>query len=156
MAVVEFARHICGIDNAISAEFESDPSLNGRGGSHKVIDYLKGQSEEHDKGGSMRLGAYTCFMKEGSLAHRLYRKECVQERHRHRLEFNNKYKGIFEEKGMVFSGLNKEKGLVEIMELPQNSWFLAVQFHPEFRSKPLSPHPLFVSFISASLQNRLK
>ena len=150
MAVLEFARHVCLIKNAVSGEFESSIDPN-KSPAEKVIDYMEGQSEAQDKGASMRLGAYACLLKEGSLARRLYQKECVQERHRHRFEFNNKYKEMFEEKGMVFSGFNPEKELVEIIELPKLAWFLAVQFHPEFRSKPLSPHPLFASFIGSAL-----
>ena len=150
---MEFARHVCLIKNAVSGEFESSTGQNGVS-ARKVIDYMEGQSDGQDKGASMRLGAYACRTKENSLARRLYQKECVYERHRHRFEFNNQFKALFEEKGMVFSGLNKEKGLVEIIELPQHAWFLAVQFHPEFRSKPLSPHPLFASFISSALKKR--
>ena len=152
MAVLEFARHVCGLSGAVSGEFVSSQD-EGEGLAPRVIDYLEDQSEGRDKGGSMRLGAYACKTKEGSLARRLYQKECVYERHRHRFEFNNKFKALFEDKGMVFSGLNLEKQLVEIIELPQHAWFLAVQFHPEFRSKPLSPHPLFASFISSALKS---
>ena len=152
MAVLEFARHVCLMKNAVSGEFE--PDVKGQNGAPamRVIDYMEGQSDGQDKGASMRLGAYACRTKEGSLARRLYQTEYVSERHRHRFEFNNKFKAFFEKKGMVFSGVNQEKGLVEIIELPQHPWFLAVQFHPEFRSKPLSPHPLFVSFISSALK----
>ncbi len=155
MAALEFARHVCGLPNAVSGEFESAVNLKDGNGAlpvNKVIDYMEGQSGDQDKGGSMRLGAYPCFMKKGSLAHRLYQKECVSERHRHRFEFNNKFRALFEEKGMVFSGVNREKNLVEIMEWPEHPWFLATQFHPEFRSRPLNPHPLFSSFISSALK----
>ena len=155
MAALEFARHVCGIPNAVSGEFESSMSLKDDNGGlvlNKVIDYMEGQSGNQNMGGSMRLGAYPCFMKKGSLAYRLYQKECVYERHRHRFEFNNKFRALFEEKGMVFSGVNREKGLVEIMEWPEHPWFLATQFHPEFRSRPLNPHPLFSSFISSALK----
>ena len=151
MAVLEFARHVCGLKNAVSREFESSINHQGSVVVNKVIDYMAGQSESQDKGASMRLGAYACWTEKDSLARRLYQKECVYERHRHRFEFNNEYKEIFEKQGMVFSGLNKENGLVEILELPKHPWFLAVQFHPEFRSKPLNPHPLFASFIATAL-----
>lgn len=148
MAVLEFARHVCGIEDANSSEFEtvhSGPIKN------KVIDYMEGQSGDQEKGGSMRLGSYACYLVKKSLAYSVYKSECVNERHRHRFEFNNHFKPVFESKGMVFSGINKKKELVEIIEIPKHPWFLAVQFHPEFQSKPLEPHPLFSSFVSAAL-----
>ena len=148
MAVLEFARHVCGITDAVSSEFETVRSSSQN---NRVIDYMEGQSGDQNKGGSMRLGSYVCHLKKGSRAYSVYNSECVQERHRHRFEFNNKFKCLFEEKGMVFSGLYKEKELVEIIEIPQHPWFLAVQFHPEFQSRPLEPHPLFSSFVSAAL-----
>ncbi len=148
MAVLEFARHVCGIEDANSSEFEtteSDPMKN------KVIDYMEGQSNERKKGGSMRLGSYACHLRKNSLAHSVYKSDCIHERHRHRFEFNNRFKKEFEDKGMVFSGIHRQKELVEIIEIPDHLWFLAVQFHPEFQSRPLEPHPLFSSFISAAL-----
>ena len=148
MAVLEFARHVCGIEDANSSEFElvhSGPMKN------KVIDYMEGQSGDREKGASMRLGSYACHLMKDSLAHFIYKSECVHERHRHRFEFNNHFKKVFESKGMVFSGIYKQKELVEIIEIPKHPWFLAVQFHPEFQSKPLKPHPLFCSFVSATL-----
>ena len=150
IAVLEFARHVCDIKDASSSEFENTPT----GGSikNKVIDYMEGQSGDREKGGSMRLGSYACHLKKDSKAHSIYKRDCVQERHRHRFEFNNQFKTLLEEKGMVFSGINEDKKLVEIIEIPTHPWFLAVQFHPEFQSKPLKPHPLFSSFISAVLR----
>ena len=100
----------------------------------------------------MRLGAYPCKIKKASLAHKIYKKSLVQERHRHRYEFNNKYRGLFEKKGMVFSGIYPKGNLVEIAELPGHPYFIAVQFHPEFKSKPDRPHPLFRDFIGAALK----
>ena len=148
MAVLEFARHICGMKEASSSEFKTVRSDSKE---NNVIDYTEGQSDQKEKGGSMRLGSYDCHLMKSSKAYSVYKSEYIHERHRHRFEFNNKFKNLFEEKGMVFSGINKERKLVEIIEIPQHPWFLAVQFHPEFQSKPLEPHPLFSSFISATL-----
>ena len=149
MAVLEFARHVCGIADASSSEFKA---IHSHSKDNKVIDYMEGQSGDREKGGSMRLGSYACYLEKNSRAYSVYKNECIYERHRHRFEFNNKFKALFESKGMFFSGINKEKGLVEIIEIPEHPWFLAVQFHPEFQSKPLKPHPLFSSFISAALR----
>ena len=150
MAVLEFARHVCNIKDAISGEFETHSTSDSV--KNKVIDYMEGQSGDRVKGASMRLGSYPCYLKKNSKAYSIYKQDCVQERHRHRFEFNNKFKTVLEEKGMVFSGMDKEGGLVEIIEFPKHPWFLAVQFHPEFQSKPLKPHPLFSSFIAAALR----
>ena len=145
-AILEFARNVCGISKAASSEFDSSPLLE------YLIDYMPDQSRSGEKGGSMRLGSYNCLLHKDSKAYSIYKKALIQERHRHRLEFNNKFKTALEEKGLRFSGLNEESNLVEIIELPAHPWFLAVQFHPEFQSKPLKPHPLFASFIKAVLQ----
>ena len=147
MAAVEFARHVCGIKKATSAEFESD--LDNK---YKVIDYAVGQSAVSHKGASMRLGSYACKLHSSSLAKKIYGADCIFERHRHRLEFNNKFKDLFEKKGLLCSGVNPDSRLVEIMEIPEHPWFVIVQFHPEFQSRPQKPHPLFLSFISASLK----
>ena len=147
MAILEFARNVCSMKEAISTEFEDKSILPA---SQQVIDLMSEQSEEQPKGGSMRLGSYACHLKENSLAHKIYGKSCVFERHRHRFEFNNRFKSAFENKGMVFSGINKEKNLTEIIEIPTHHWFIGVQFHPEFQSKPFQPHPLFASFIGAA------
>jgi len=107
---------------------------------------------DSEKGGSMRLGAYPCRIEEGTLALEAYNKKLIYERHRHRYEFNNAYIDILGKAGLVFSGVSPDKGLVEIVELKGHPWFLGCQFHPEFRSKPMDPHPLFREFIKASLR----
>ncbi len=147
MAVVEFARNACGLKDAYSSEFRENAE-------HPVIHIMEGQKEVDTKGGTMRLGAYPCSLKEKSLARRIYGKAEIDERHRHRFEFNNAYRQTLESAGLVFSGVNPELDLVEIVELPDHPWFLAGQFHPEFKSRPMDPHPLFESFVGASLKNR--
>ncbi len=144
LAVVEFARNVCGIQDANSAEFVPD-------GPAPVVHLMEGQKKVTHKGGSMRLGAYPCTLKAGSLAARAYDAEEVSERHRHRFEFNNAYREILQEKGMVLSGLSPDGQLVEVVELTDHPWFLGCQFHPEFKSRPYSPHPLFASFIGAAV-----
>jgi len=104
----------------------------------------------------MRLGAYPCRLKEGTLAHQAYGAPAISERHRHRYEFNNRYKEVLEEKGLVFSGISPNGELVEIVELPDHPWFVGCQFHPEFKSRPMNAHPLFREFIRASLENSKK
>ncbi len=147
LAAIEFARNVCGIQNATSREF----TVNGKGPHNYVIDIMEEQKQTNIKGGTMRLGAYPCHIKKGSLAHQVYQSENIMERHRHRYEFNNKFRAIFEKHGMGLSGICEERDLVEIVELPGHPWFLGVQFHPEFKSKPLSPHPLFTQFVRAAL-----
>ncbi len=142
-AVIEFARHVCGFAGANSTEFKQTK--------YPVISLLEEQKEHKNLGGTMRLGAYPCKIKKGTLAFKVYGKEMIQERHRHRYEFNNQYKKLFESKGMVFSGIYPQKGLVEIIELKSHPYFIAVQFHPEFKSKPDIAHPLFKEFIKAAL-----
>ncbi|MEQ8279798.1 MAG: CTP synthase [Deltaproteobacteria bacterium] len=144
MAVVEYARTVCGLDGANSREFSNGP--------HAVIDLMESQKEVVDKGGSMRLGAYPCSNVEGSLAARTYGALQISERHRHRYEVNNDYRERLENAGMVISGTSPDKSLVEIIELPNHPWFLGCQFHPEFKSKPYKPHPLFSGFIKAALE----
>ena len=151
LAAVEFARHVCQMTNAGSSEFESDLKED-----YRVIDYMPGQSSVNNKGASMRLGSYLCRLKPGSLAEQIYGCDRIFERHRHRFEFNGQFKNTFEKNGMFCSGVNPDSGLVEIMEIPEHPWFMAVQFHPEFQSRPLQSHPLFESFISASLQKKSK
>ena len=151
MAAIEFARNMCQIASAGSSEFESDLK-----GEHRVIDYMPEQSSIDQKGASMRLGSYPCRLKSGSLAEKIYGRDHIFERHRHRFEFNSKFKKLFEEKGMLCSGINPDSGLVEVMEISKHPWFVAVQFHPEFQSRPLQSHPLFASFVTASLQERSK
>jgi len=144
-AVIEFARNKCKLENSNSTEFDPDTP-------YPVIDYLPGQKEIKDKGGSMRLGAYPCVLEEESLAHRAYGTESISERHRHRYEVNNKYRGIFEKNGLKVSGISPDGSLVEIIELNDHPWFLGGQFHPEFKSSPRQPHPLFKDFIRAAFQ----
>ncbi|HEY6105423.1 MAG TPA: CTP synthase [Anaeromyxobacteraceae bacterium] len=147
MAVIEFARNVLGLERANSLEFdEATP--------HPVVTIMEAQRAVADKGGTMRLGSYPCKLKEGTKARELYGQELIHERHRHRYEFNNAYKAQFEAAGMVFSGLNVELGLVEMIELPDHPHFLGCQFHPEFKSKPFRPHPLFAGFIRAALAFR--
>jgi CTP synthase len=148
MAVVEFARNVCGLSGANSTEF--DPNSP-----HPVIDLMEAQKGIEKKGATMRLGAYPCVLQDDSLAAKVYGKKKISERHRHRYEFNNKYRDIFAEKGMALSGLSPDLSLVEIVELKDHPWFLGCQFHPEFKSRPMESHPLFKGFIKAALQNRL-
>jgi len=142
-AVIEFARNAAGIEGANSTEF--NPDTPG-----PVIDYLPGQKENTRIGGTLRLGGCPCSIREGTLAEAAYREKQVSERHRHRYEFNNDYIAVLEKAGMVFSGINEEDDLVEMVELKDHPWFVAVQFHPEFKSRPTRPHPLFRDFIGAA------
>ena len=146
-AVIEFARNICGLKRANSTEFDRKTKF-------PVISLLEEQRHIKDMGGTMRLGTYPCKIKNKTLAHRIYKKGFISERHRHRYEFNNKYRKLLEKNGMLFSGIYPNKDLVEIIELKDNPYFIAVQFHPEFKSKPDKAHPLFREFISAALKFR--
>ncbi len=145
MLVIEFARNVCGLAPANSTEFEPECPV-------PVIDLMDEQKGVANKGGTMRLGAYPCTLKEGTLAHSLYGEARISERHRHRFEVNNRYRQLLSAKGLVFSGMYVEKDLVEIVEYPDHPWFLAVQFHPEFQSRPLTPHPIFKGFVRAAQQ----
>jgi len=145
-AVIEFARNVLGYEDAHSSEMTTMTK-------HPVIDLMEEQKGVTEKGGTMRLGGYTCELKKGSLVQRAYKADVVRERHRHRYEFNNDYLEDFRKKGMVPTGINPESGLVEIMEQKDHPWFVGTQFHPEYRSTVLSPHPLFIAFIKASLEN---
>ncbi|HEY7746705.1 MAG TPA: CTP synthase, partial [Desulfuromonadales bacterium] len=147
MAVVEFARNVCGIDEAFSAEFREDAR-------NPVIHIMESQKSVKVKGGTMRLGAYPCHLGEKSLARRIYGQPDISERHRHRFEFNNAYRQTLKKAGLVISGVYPEADLVEIVELADHPWFLGCQFHPEFRSRPMDPHPLFESFVGACLKQR--
>jgi len=159
VAVIEFARHAAGLAGAHSSEFDTDTP-------HPVI-YLmlewyddktgtvQRRDVHSDKGGTMRLGAYPCRIGKNTFAHSAYNLEDISERHRHRYEFNNKYKAALEEKGMTVSGTSPSGDLVEIVEVKDHPWFLGCQFHPEFKSRPMEPHPLFREFIRASLENAL-
>lgn len=144
MAVIEFSRNICGIADANTSE------ISDTEGTH-VIHLMESQKDINEKGGTMRVGAYPCVIREGTLAHLLYGNTEISERHRHRFEVNNEFRDIFEEKGMTLSGLSPDGKLVEIIEVNDHPWFLGCQFHPEFKSTPLKPHPLFSGFISAAL-----
>jgi CTP synthase len=143
LAVAEFMRTLCGYEGANSTEFNKDTDC-------PIIDLMSDQKNIDKMGGTMRLGAYECELKKGSLAYKAYKTPTIWERHRHRFEFNNKYRAEVEKKGMVISGVNPARDLVEIIELPDLKWFLGCQFHPEFKSRPTKPHPLFVAFIEAA------
>lgn len=149
MATIEFARNVIGFDGANSAEFAED-------GMYNVIDIMPDQKNV-DMGGTMRLGLYPCKLSEGSLAREIYGEELIYERHRHRYEFNNTYRNNFTDKGFVLSGQSPDGKLVEIVELPKevHPWFVAVQFHPEFKSRPNRPHPLFASFTKKALELKM-
>jgi CTP synthase len=146
-AVIEFARHVCGLEAANSSEFAP-------GAPHLVIDLLPEQRHLADKGGTMRLGLYPILLSEGSRASRLYGEGIIRERHRHRYEVNNDYLKTLEKSGLHVSGIWAEKQLVEIIEIPEHPFFVAGQFHPEFRSRPWDPHPLFAAFVRAGLDYR--
>lgn len=148
-ALIEYARNVAGLANADSTEFNPETP-------HKIFVMLHDLKGITNMGGTMRLGAYPCDLATGSLASKIYGSDKISERHRHRYEFNRDYESQLMELGMHFSGYSPDKTFVEIIELPDHPWFLGCQFHPEYKSKPLSPHPLFQSFIAASLQNQKK
>ncbi len=143
MAVIEFARNILGFNGAHSVEMDENTS-------YPVIDIMEEQKKITMMGGTMRLGSYPCEITEGSLAHKIYGKTAIKERHRHRYEFNNQYLDQFQQNGMIASGVNPETGLVEIVEIPSHPFFIGVQYHPELKSSVENPAPLFVSFIGAA------
>ena len=145
---IEFARNVLGYAEANTTEI--DPNTP-----HKVVDMMEDQKHVLNLGGSMRLGAYPCKLKKGSKAFQIYQKEEIRERHRHRYEFNNAYRADFEKAGMLCSGINEESDLVEIIELSSHKWYIGVQFHPEYSSTVIHPHPLFVSFVRAAIENRM-
>ena len=147
IAVIEFARNVCGIKDASSTEFIENCS-------NPIIDLMSDQKTIVNMGGTLRLGNYECTLKKGTLASKIYNTDKILERHRHRYEFNNKYKETLENKGMIFSGINDASNLCEIIELKDHPFFVASQFHPEFKSRPTRPHPLFDSFIKASIDNK--
>ncbi len=155
MAVVEFARHVAGMDRAHSTEFDEDTPFSVIYLMKEWFDYktqsIQKRDVTSDKGGTMRLGAYPCVLTEGSVAFKAYGRKEISERHRHRYEFNNAYKERLEDAGLVISGASPDGELVEIVEIPDHPWFLGCQFHPEFKSRPMNPHPLFASFIKAAL-----
>jgi len=154
MAVVEYARNVLGYADANSSEV--DPKTQ-----YPVIDLMEDQRQNVDAesgamkiGGTLRLGGYDCALAPNTLAARLYGKPLVRERHRHRYEFNNAFRAAFEGAGMVLSGCNPQRGLVEIVELPDHPFYIGVQFHPEFQSRPDQPHPLFAGLVAAALASR--
>lgn len=146
-AVIEFARNVLGIPDANSTEFDPNTPF-------PVIGLMEEQKNIDKLGGTMRLGGYPCRLKPESRVFQAYGQEEITERHRHRFEFNNIYRSVFEEKGMVLSGISPDQRLVEVIELPEHRWFVACQFHPEFKSRPRTPHPLFTAFIEAACQFR--
>ncbi|MFO0958501.1 MAG: CTP synthase [Isosphaeraceae bacterium] len=146
-ATIEFARHVLGFDDANSTEFSHETS-------HPVIAMMEEQRSVRERGGTMRLGACPCVLSPASLALKAYGTEQISERHRHRYEFNNAYREAFRQAGLIPTGLSPDGDLVEIVEVPGHPWFLAVQFHPEFQSKPTAPHPLFRDFIGAAIARR--
>jgi CTP synthase len=146
MAVIEFARNVLGWTDAHSTEMDQSTT-------HPVIDLMEDQKSVTNKGGTMRLGAYACTLASGSLAHQIYSESNIQERHRHRWEFNSKYESEYQQAGMVLSGKNPEQGLVEVVELPDHPFFIGVQFHPELKSTVEHPHPIFVHFVAAALKH---
>ena len=146
-AVIEFARNVIGFKEAHSTEINSDTS-------YPVISMMEEQKELKNLGGTMRLGAYDCHVDKDSLLHKIYENDVISERHRHRYEFNNKYMKDFEENGVVFSGKNKANNLMETIEIPDHPWFIGVQYHPEYKSRVVNPHPLFISFIKAALTHQ--
>ena len=145
-AIIEFARNVCGMKGANSTEFRKTK--------YNVIDLMIDQRGVKNLGGTMRLGAYPCIVQKKTKAHQAYKKELIYERHRHRYEVNNKFRKKLSESGMVFSGLSPDNSLVEIIELPSHPWFVAGQFHPELKSRLLSPHPLFRDFVKAAVKHQ--
>ena len=147
VAVIEFCRNVCAIKDANSGEFAPE-------GRHKVIDYMPGQNQDRDKGGTLRLGSFPCRVKPGTKLRECYGQDLIHERHRHRFEFNNDYRETVEAAGMVLSGLSPDGRIVETVELAEHPFFVAGQFHPEFKSRPNRPHPLFAGFVKAALERR--
>ena len=145
IAVIEFARNVCGLADANSGEFDENSE-------HKVIDFMPDQSDSINKGGTLRLGAYPCKIVPGSRMSECYNSELIYERHRHRYEFNNDYREMLSKAGLVISGTSPDGHIVETVEIPQNDFYIGVQFHPEFKSRPNKPHPLFSGLVSAALK----
>ena len=148
IAVIEYARDVAGIADANSGEFDEQCK-------HKVIDFMPGQSDGIDKGGTLRLGAYPCRLKAGTTIARCYGDELIGERHRHRYEFNNDYRGILEENGLTLSGCSPDGRLIETVEISEMPFYVGVQYHPEFKSRPNRPHPLFKGFVKAAFDQKL-
>ena len=148
-AVIEYARNVAGLKGANSTEFDKNSE-------YKVVDLMEEQKNIAGYGATMRLGSFPCKVKRGTKAFNAYKSDLIQERHRHRFEFNNEYKQILEENGLVISGTSPDGLLAEIVEYPKNDWFVACQFHPEFKSRPQNPHPLFLGFINAAIKRNSK
>ena len=146
IAVIEFARHVCGLEGANSGEFDEESP-------HKVIDFMPDQYKEIRKGGTLRLGAYPCVIAEGSQMAKWYGKPEIRERHRHRYEFNNDYRDTLADAGLVLSGRSPDDLIIETVEVPENDFYVGVQYHPEFKSRPTSAHPLFKGLVSTALKN---
>ncbi len=147
IAVIEFARGVLGYNDANSSEFDSNSA-------HKVIALMSEQEDVVDMGGTMRLGAYPCAVVKGSMLHKSYQTDMISERHRHRYEFNNSFRTQYQDNGMMLTGVSPDGRLVEAVEVPANSFYVGVQYHPEFKSRPTNPHPLFVSFVDASIKHK--
>ena len=145
--VIEYARNVLGLKDANSTEFDPDTP-------NPVISMMEEQKHLVDKGATMRLGAYACELVDGSLAKKAYKQDEIRERHRHRFEFNNAYRDALVKAGLRIGGVNKKRDLVEISEVSGHPWMLGVQFHPEFKSKPIAPHPLFLDFVKAALDRQ--
>jgi len=143
IAVIEFARNVLGLDGANSAEL--DPSTP-----YPVVDLMLDQKNVKELGGTMRLGQYPCMLDEKSKSFGVYKKHSISERHRHRYEINNEYRDQFVKNGMILAGLSPDEHIVEMVEIADHPWFVACQFHPEFKSRPNRPHPLFLGFVKAS------
>ena len=142
--VIDFARHVAKLKGANSAEFDEETP-------HPVIDLMLDQRDQTELGGTMRLGLYPCVLRENTKSHKAYQQPIILERHRHRYELNNDYREALESEGLRFSGVSPDENLVEITEVTDHPWMVGSQFHPEFQSKPLEPHPLFRDFIRAAL-----
>ena len=147
MMVIEFARNVLGLADANSAEMDTKTD-------HNVIDLMEDQKNITNMGGTMRLGGYECTLREGSRVREIYGKEIIRERHRHRYEFNNDFRSQYEAAGMECVGTNPDTDLVEIVEIPTLTWYVGTQFHPEYSSTVLKPHPLFLDFVKAAIENK--
>jgi CTP synthase len=147
MAVIEYSRNVLGLADANSTEMNPNTT-------NPVIDLMEDQKTITDKGGTMRLGSWKCDLKEGTLAHQIYGKTQIEERHRHRYEYNNKYSAELEKAGLISSGINPDTGLVEIVEVKNHPFFIGVQYHPEYKSTVANPQPIFVSFVAAMVKNK--
>jgi CTP synthase len=149
MAIIEYARNVEGLADANSTEMNEQTS-------HPVVNLMEEQKTITDKGGTMRLGAWKCDLKQGSLAYKIYGKEAISERHRHRYEYNSNYVAQLQNAGLIASGVNPDTGLVEVVELENHPFFIGVQYHPEYKSTVANPHPIFVSFVAAAVQAKKK